>query len=192
MDNQGRYSKEDIDKAVETLRNGGIILYPTDTVWGIGCDAANSDAVKKVFSLKRRADAKAMLMLVGSDAQLQQYVANVPDIAWQLIDAAVHPLTIIYDTPRNIAPELLAEDKSAGFRITSEPFSKALCQRLKRPLVSTSANISGSPAPRCFDQIQEEIVRGVDYVVVYGRECRESIPSNIIKVKDNSEIKVIR
>lgn len=192
MENTGRYNKEDLDKATETLRSGGIILYPTDTVWGIGCDATNSEAVKKIFALKRRADAKAMLMLVGSEAQLQQYVANVPDIAWQLIDAAVHPLTIIYDTPRSIAPELLAEDKSAGFRITSELFSKALCQRLKHPIVSTSANISGSPAPQSFDQIPAEIIRGVDYVVEFGRECKDSKPSNIIKVRDNSEVRVIR
>ena len=135
--------KESLDKALEVLKNGGIILYPTDTIWGIGCDATNTEAVKRIFELKQREDAKAMLMLVGSEGQLQQFVKEVPDVAWQLIDSAVNPLTIIYDEPINISPALLAEDGSAGFRITNEYFSRSLCQRLRRPVVSTSANISG-------------------------------------------------
>lgn len=185
--------KESLDKALEVLKDGGLILYPTDTVWGIGCDATNSKAVERIYALKKRADAKAMLMLVGSDGQLQQYVENVPEIAWQLIDAAINPLTIIYDSPVGIASNLKAEDGSAAFRITSESFSRSLCQRLRRPIVSTSANISGQPTPRTFSQISEEIISGVDYVVEYRQsEQRESVPSNIIKVGNDSVIKVIR
>ena len=185
--------KESLEKALEVLKKGGIILYPTDTVWGIGCDATNTKAVERIFELKKRADAKAMLMLVGSEGQLQQYVKEVPDIAWQLIDAAVNPLTIIYDEPVNISPALLAEDGSAGFRITEEYFSKSLCQRLRRPVVSTSANISGKPAPKSFKEIDPEIIEGVDYVVEARRDEKElPAPSNIIKVGNDSVIKVIR
>lgn len=188
--------KESLDKALEILRNGGIILYPTDTIWGIGCDATNANAVRRIYNLKKRADAKSMLMLVGSDGQLQRYVENVPDIAWDLIDVAVHPMTIIYDHPRGVAPELLAPDGSAGFRITSEPFSRTLCQRLGRPVVSTSANISGQPAPKSFHDITPEILEGVDYVVDYGRgrpgDKAPGQPSNIIKVTDSAVVTVIR
>ncbi|MDE6237616.1 MAG: threonylcarbamoyl-AMP synthase [Muribaculaceae bacterium] len=185
--------KESLDKALAVLREGGIILYPTDTVWGIGCDATNPEAVEKIFKLKQRADSKAMLMLVGSEGQLQSYVQNIPDAAWQLLDAAVNPLTIIYDNPVNIASNLLAEDGSAGFRITKEKFSSSLCLRLRHPLVSTSANISGNPAPSSFSKIDPEIINGVDYVVDYGREdSPEARPSNIIKVGNDSVIKIIR
>lgn len=185
--------KQSLDKALEVLKKGGIILYPTDTVWGLGCDASNTEAVQRIFELKRRADAKAMLMLVGSEGQLQQYVKEVPDIAWQLIDAAVNPLTIIYDQPQNVSPALLAKDGSAGFRITDEYFSKNLCLRLHRPVVSTSANISGTPAPRTFSEISQEILDGVDYVVEVRRDEKDSPkPSNIIKVGNDSVIKVIR
>lgn len=185
--------KESLDRALKVLNEGGIILYPTDTIWGLGCDATNTKAVERIFRLKKRADAKAMLMLVGSDGQLQQFVKDIPDIAWQLIDAAVNPLTIIYDNPINISPALLAEDGSAGFRITKEYFSRTLCQRLKHPIVSTSANISGVPAPKNFNEIDRYIIEGVDYVVEARRE--ESInpaPSNIIKVGNDSVIRIIR
>lgn len=185
--------KESLDKALEVLKNGGIILYPTDTIWGIGCDATNTEAVKRIFELKQREDAKAMLMLVGSEGQLQQFVKEVPDVAWQLIDSAVNPLTIIYDEPINISPALLAEDGSAGFRITNEYFSRSLCQRLRRPLVSTSANISGKPSPKSFADIDKEILDGVDYVVEVRRdEKREAAPSNIIKIGNDSVVKIIR
>lgn len=185
--------KESLDKALEVLKNGGIILYPTDTIWGIGCDATNTEAVKRIFELKQREDAKAMLMLVGSEGQLQQFVKEVPDVAWQLIDSAVNPLTIIYDEPINISPALLAEDGSAGFRITNEYFSRSLCQRLRRPLVSTSANISGKPAPKSFADIDKEILDGVDYVVEVRRDEKgETAPSNIIKIGNDSVVKIIR
>lgn len=142
-----RYDSEDMVTALDVLKKGGIILYPTDTVWGIGCDATNAEAVKKIYELKQRTDSKSMLVLVGSAYELQQTVENVPEAAWMLIDAAVNPLTIIYDHPRGLAGNLLAEDGSAGIRITGEIFSSTLCRRLRRPLVSTSANISAARHP---------------------------------------------
>lgn len=186
------YSKEDFDKALEIIKKGGVILYPTDTIWGIGCDATDEKAVARIYEIKKRADSKSMLSLVGSDAMLQNAVRNIPEAAWQLIDAAVNPLTIIYDNPTGIAPNLRAADGSAGFRITSEPFSRNLCVRLRHPLVSTSANISGKPAPRTFSEIDPEIIESVDYVVEYGRDNSCDSPSNIIKVSDSNVIKVIR
>ncbi len=188
-----RYCKEDIDTALATLRSGGIILYPTDTIWGIGCDATDSKAIERIYRLKKRADAKAMLSLVGSEGQLQGFVKDIPEVAWQLIDAAVNPLTIIYDHPAGLSEKLIAEDGSAGIRITSEPFSRTLCMRLKHPIVSTSANVSGERAPLNFEDISEEIRNGVDYVVKF-RHCDKMAhtPSNIIKVGDGGLIKIIR
>lgn len=188
-----RYEAEDMAQAVEVLKRGGLVLYPTDTVWGIGCDATNSEAVKRIYELKQRVDSKSMLVLVGSEGELQRTVETVPDAAWMLIDAAVKPLTIIYDHPKGVAPELLAEDGSMGIRVTGELFSKTLCQRLRRPLVSTSANISGHKTPRNFAEIEDEIKNGVDYVVKYRRN--DSTPhksSDIIKVSDSGVVKVIR
>lgn len=183
---------EDLKKAVDVLRNGGVILYPTDTIWGLGCDAGNAKAVERIFKIKQRADSKSMLSLVASDGMLQQFVSEVPEAAWQLIDAAVNPLTIIYDNPKGIAENLLAEDGSAGFRITSEPYSRELCQRLRHPVVSTSANISGKPSPKQFSDIDPEILNAVDYIAEYGRNNKESLPSNIIKVTDSNIITIIR
>lgn len=183
---------EDLKKAVDVLRNGGVILYPTDTIWGLGCDAGNAKAVERIFKIKQRADSKSMLSLVASDGMLQQFVSEVPEAAWQLIDAAVNPLTIIYDNPKGIAKNLLAEDGSAGFRITSDPYSRGLCQRLRHPVVSTSANISGKPSPKQFSDIDPEILNAVDYIAEYGRNNKESLPSNIIKVTDSNVITIIR
>lgn len=183
---------EDLKKAIDVLRNGGVILYPTDTIWGLGCDASNAKAVERIFKIKQRADSKSMLSLVASDGMLQQFVSEVPEAAWQLIDAAVNPLTIIYDNPKGIAENLLAEDGSAGFRITSEAYSRGLCQRLRRPVVSTSANISGKPSPKQFSDIDSEILNAVDYIAEYGRNNKESLPSNIIKVTDSNVITIIR
>ena len=188
-----RYDAADMARAVETLRSGGIVLYPTDTVWGIGCDATNPEAVRRIYELKQRSDAKSMLVLVGSEGELQRTVENIPDAAWMLIEAAVNPLTIIYDHPVGLAPELLADDGSVGVRITSELFSRTLCQRLRRPIVSTSANISGRKTPATFAEISSEIIDGVDYVVSYRRDdTRRARPSNIIKVSDSDIVKVIR
>lgn len=183
----------DIMQAAQTIKKGGLILYPTDTIWGIGCDATNSDAVRRVFDLKRRADSKALITLVATEAMLERHVAHVPDIAKQLIDAAVHPLTIVYDHGIDVAPELLAPDGSIGIRLTRENFSSTLCRHIGRPLVSTSANISGAPAPLCFDEINPEIIDGVDYVVNYGRNNTETVaPSNIIKLTDSGVVTIIR
>ena len=188
-----RYEAEDMRLAVETLKNGGIILYPTDTVWGIGCDASNAEAVKRIYDLKQRADAKSMLVLVGSESELERTVEEVPEAAWMLIEAAVEPLTIIYDRPKGVAENLLAEDGSLGIRITDEIFSRTLCQRLRKPLVSTSANLSGNKTPQCFSEIDPEIVNGVDYVVKFRRDDTTSRKSsNIIKVSDSGLIKIIR
>lgn len=188
-----RYDPEDLRKALEVLKEGGIILYPTDTVWGIGCDATNEEAVKRIFDLKQRNDAKSMLVLVGSVGQLQRIVENVPDAAWMLMEAAVNPLTIIYDHPVGLASGLLADDGSVGIRITEEIFSKTLCERLKRPIVSTSANVSGKKTPSIFREISDEILNGVDYVVKYRQnDLSRATPSNIIKVSESDIIKVIR
>ena len=156
---------EDIRRACEVMARGGVILYPTDTVWGIGCDATNPEAVQRVYDIKRRADSKAMLVLVDSEAKVDFYVRDVPPVAWDLIELADKPLTIIYDGARNLAPNLLAEDGSVGIRVTNEPFSKQLCFRFKKAIVSTSANVSGQPAAAVYADIADEIREAVDYVV---------------------------
>ena len=156
---------EDIKKACEVMAAGGIILYPTDTIWGIGCDATNEKAVQRVYELKRRADNKAMLVLMDSEAKLDRYVSDVPDIAWDLISVSDKPLTIIYSSAKNLATNLLGADGSVGIRITNEEFSKKLCERFRKPLVSTSANVSGEPSPANFSEVSEVIKEGVDYIV---------------------------
>lgn len=188
----GEY-REDIRQAVEVMNQGGVILYPTDTIWGIGCDATNEDAVRKVFEIKRRSDAKALIVLVDSEAKLQFYVRDVPEVAWDLIEFAERPLTIIYDGGRNLAKNLLAEDGSVGIRITKEIFSQNLCMRMKRAIVSTSANISGQSAPQSFRDISPEIVNAVDYVCTSRREeSGTSLASHIIKLGVGGEVKIIR
>lgn len=185
--------KEDIERAVTALKAGGLILYPTDTVWGIGCDATRSDAVKRIYELKRRVDHKALIVMLGNADLLDRYVDEVPDAAAQLLDVAVDPLTIIYDHGRNLAPELLGPDGSVGIRITAERVSRTLCNTLRRPLVSTSANISGQPTPRRFADISPEIIAGVDYVIEARRDdSAEAKPSSIIKVSSDNSIKIIR
>ncbi len=187
------YDKDDLRMAVETLRNGGVILYPTDTIWGIGCDATNADAVKRIYSIKQREDSKAMLCLLDAPGKLQGYVEDIPSIAWDLIDYATRPLTLIYPHGRNIAHNLLAEDGSIGIRITNEKFSKKLCEMLHAPLVSTSANISGEPSARTFSQISPAIIQAVDYVVRYRRNDKsESSPSSVIKIGEGNLFHIIR
>lgn len=185
--------REDIQKACEVMRQGGVILYPTDTVWGIGCDATNPEAVKKVYEIKRRADSKAMLVLVDSDVKVDFYVSEVPEVAWDLIEYATKPLTIIYDGARNLAPNLLAEDGSVGIRVTREAFSKELCFRSRKAIVSTSANISGEPSPANFAAISDEVKQAVDYIVGYRQqEQSQPKPSSILKLGKGGEIKIIR
>lgn len=184
---------EDIRRACEVMARGGVILYPTDTVWGIGCDATNPEAVQRVYDIKRRADSKAMLVLVDSEAKVDFYVRDVPPVAWDLIELADKPLTIIYDGARNLAPNLLAEDGSVGIRVTNEPFSKQLCFRFKKAIVSTSANVSGQPAAAVYTDIADEIREAVDYVVESRRdETGRPRPSSIIKLGSGGTVKVIR
>lgn len=185
--------REEIKKACEVLQKGGVILYPTDTVWGIGCDATNEEAVKRVYEIKRRADSKAMLVLVDSDVKVDFYVKDVPEVAWDLIQYATKPLTVIYDDARNLAPNLIGEDGSVGIRVTSEEFSKQLCFRFRKAIVSTSANISGQPAPASFSEIQDEIKQAVDYIVEYRQdEPAGAKPSSILKLGKGGVIKIIR
>ena len=188
---------EDIKNAVAVLKRGGVILYPTDTVWGIGCDATNAEAVKRVYEIKQRDDSKALICLVDSDARLQRYVRQVPDVAWQLIDSLKDgdgkPTTLILDGAVNLAPNLIAEDGSIGMRITLEPFSKELCYRFQKALVSTSANISGEPAAQNYCDIDPRLVEAVDYVCWSRRqEHKPHQPSSIIRLKENGEVTIIR
>ena len=190
--------EDDIKQAIETMRKGGVILYPTDTVWGIGCDATNAEAVKRVYEIKQREDSKALICLVDSDARMQRYFRNVPDVAWQLIDSLkeatdAKPTTLILDGAINLAPNLIAEDGSLGIRITNEPFSKELCFRFQKAIVSTSANISGEPAAQNYCDIAPRILEAVDYVCWSRRqEHKPHTPSSIIKLKENGEVTVIR
>ena len=185
--------RQDVKKACEVMQKGGVILYPTDTIWGIGCDATNAEAVKRVYDIKRRADSKAMLVLVDSSVKVDFYVRDVPAVAWDLIDYATKPLTIIYDGARNLAENLLAEDGSVGIRVTSEEFSKELCFRFRKAIVSTSANISGQPSPANFSEISEEVKQAVDDIVGYRQdEVGHPKPSSIIKLGKGGEVKIIR
>jgi len=185
--------EEDIRNAVNTLKAGGVILYPTDTVWGIGCDATNAEAVAKVYAIKHRQDSKALICLVDSDARLQRYVRNVPAVAWELLDAAVKPTTVILDGAVNLAPNLIAEDGSIALRITKESFSKELCYRFQKALVSTSANISGEPAAQNYRDISPELLQSVDYVCYTRRnEHKPHTPSSIVKLGPTGEVTIIR
>ena len=184
---------EEVKKACDVMYRGGVILYPTDTVWGIGCDAGNEEAVAKVYKIKQRVDSKSMIVLLDTTAKLDYYVEDFPEIALDLIELSEKPLTIVYDGARNLPSSLIAADGSIGIRITQEAFSNRLCQALRKPLVSTSANISGQPAPAIFSEISEDILNEVDYVVDYRREDNtRSKPSSIIKLSKDSQVKIIR
>lgn len=185
--------RDDIAHAVETLRGGGVIIYPTDTIWGIGCDARNSEAVRRIFEIKRRDDSKALITLVDSLAALDRIVDEVPEVAEQLIEVAVDPVTIIYDHGRNVAPELLAADGSIGVRVTREAFSSALCRAFRGPIVSTSANISGEPSPLDFASIQPDILNAADYVCTSRRdEPTAAKASTVIKISAGGLFKILR
>jgi L-threonylcarbamoyladenylate synthase len=186
--------KDEVQKASDILAAGGTILYPTDTVWGIGCDARNEEAVKKIFTIKGREEAKSLIVLLDEDIKLNRYVKEVPAIAWDLVELSETPLTLIYPGAQNLAKGVVnEEDNTVGIRVTKDEFCRQLIRKLNGPLVSTSANISGRPAPACFDEIEKDILEGVDYIVNLRRKESGKIkPSTIIKVGMNGEIKIIR
>lgn len=187
-----RYISSDMEAALNTLKEGGVILYPTDTVWGIGCDATNADAVAKIYKIKERIDSKSMLLLINGGALIDRY-ATMPEVAWDIIENTDKPISIIYPGAKNIAPNLIAEDGSIGIRVTNELFTSDLIKRFKKPIVSTSANISGEPSAPYFDMITEQIKSRVDYVVQYKQADREkSTPSSIIKLGARGEVTIIR
>ena len=182
----------EIQNAHEVLKEGGIILYPTDTVWGIGCDASNEEAVAKIYALKNREESKSMICLMNSDKMVYNVFKDVPEVAWEILEFADKPTTLILDKPKNVAKNLIAEDDTLAIRIVNEPFCFKLMERLKKPLVSTSANISGKPSPKSFKEIDPEIIKGVDYVVNLHHDKICDKPSTIIKLGLDCQVKIIR
>ncbi len=178
---------------LDVIKRGGLILYPTDTIWGIGCDATNELAVKKIYALKNRAQSQSLISLVNDDAMLNKYVREVPSAAWDLIQYSEKPITIIYDDVKGIAANAIANDGTAAFRIVKDVFCQQLIYRLRRPLISTSANKSGQPTAETFSAIDDEIKNGVDYIVKYRQEeQKKNSASTIIQLKNSGEIKIIR
>lgn len=184
--------KTALETALEVLESGGTLLYPTETVWGIGCDATNAEAVARIFAIKKRPDAKAMTCLVGTDRQLEQLIPTVPEAAWDIMDLSEKPVTIVYDNPRGVAHNLVGPDRTLGVRLTSHPFCRELLRRFRKPLVSTSANLAGSPTPKSFREIDPAILKAVDYVVPLEQENLKSTPSSIIQLKADGQVRVIR
>jgi len=186
--------QNDIKKALEVLRTGGIILYPTDTIWGLGCDATNEEAVKKIYAIKKRTDSKSLIILMDSVNRLDSYVDDVPEVAYSVMELSETPLTIILEGAKRLAKNIINQaDKSIGIRIVNEPFCQQLIQRFRIPIVSTSANISGEPFPTNFSEINKEIIAQVDYVVNYRQtDLSKSNPSGIIKINKDCTIKIIR
>ncbi|GAA4096992.1 L-threonylcarbamoyladenylate synthase [Mucilaginibacter panaciglaebae] len=185
--------KEEIAKALKIIQDGGIILYPTDTIWGVGCDATNTEAVQKIYKLKQRAESKSMIILLDTDAKLPSYIKEVPELAYNLIEYAENPLTLVMPGARNISPALIAADGSVGIRVVKHPFCEGLIQRLRKPLVSTSANISGKPSPQYFSQIDQEIIDGVDYVVDIDQHSMEiKTPSTIMRLEADGKFEFLR
>lgn len=183
----------DINNALEVLRAGGLILYPTDTIWGIGCDATNPAAVARVYQLKGRDQSKSLIVLLDNENKLSGYVDEVPEISYQLIEYTERPLTIVYSGAKNLAPNLIAEDGSIGIRIVKHDFCSPLLQRFRKPLVSTSANLSGQPAPKNFSEISQEVINGVDYVVSYGQDDeRENQASMVMRLEPGGKFSFIR
>ncbi|UII78891.1 L-threonylcarbamoyladenylate synthase [Flagellimonas sp. CMM7] len=183
---------EQINNCIRELKKGNLILYPTDTVWGIGCDATNEAAVKKVYELKKRADSKALICLVAHQAMLERHVKEVPEVAYDIMDLAEKPTTIVFDHPKNVAKNLIAEDNTLAIRVASDKFCQYLINKFGKPIVSTSANISGNPTPNNFKEISSEIIKGVNYVVNLQLENKNPSPSSIIKLSNDGQVKVIR
>lgn len=184
--------REAIDKSLAVLRRGGLILYPTDTVWGIGCDATNEQAVSRIYELKKRPDSKALICLVADVRMLERYVRDVPDLAYDIIDLSGKPTTIVYDDPRGVAPNLVAEDETLAIRVPADPFCRQLIKAFKKPIVSTSANLAGDPTPASYKEINGEILKGVDYIVPLRRQEKNATPSAIIRLGTDGSVKVIR
>lgn len=184
--------KAEIEQALAVLKRGGLLLYPTDTVWGIGCDATNEKAVEKVYQLKKRAESKALICLVHDFKMLNQFVEDVPEVAYDILKYAAKPTTVIYDDPIRVAENLIAEDNSLAIRVVQDQFCKQLIRKFRKPIVSTSANISGKPSPNTFQEISKEILEGVDYVVNLYQQKKSAKPSAIIKLKNDGTVKVIR
>lgn len=184
---------EDLKSALNTLREGGVILYPTDTIWGLGCDATNKNAVEKIYKIKKRSESKSLIVLVNGIGMLERYVSNIPPIASEIIDISDKPITIIYNEGKNLAPGVCSEDGSVGIRICTDDFCNELITRFRKPVISTSANYSDLPSPLIFSEIDDEIIRAADYVVKYRQGDRnKKTPSSIIKVDYNGVIKIIR
>jgi L-threonylcarbamoyladenylate synthase len=184
--------QEEINKALQILKDGGLILYPTDTVWGIGCDASHPEAVAKIYELKQRTDSKALICLVADDRMLKKYIKKIPEVAFDILDMADNPITIIYDDAKSLAQNLIANDGTIAIRIPDDDFCFQLLRRFNGAIVSTSANISGQPTPKSFKEISQEVLKGVDYVVNLHREKICTKPSSIIKLSNNGVVKVIR
>ncbi|PZD78246.1 L-threonylcarbamoyladenylate synthase [Mesonia sp. K7] len=184
--------REEIIKCIETLKRGGLILYPTDTVWGIGCDATNYDAIKKIYELKQRKESKAMICLVSDFKMLNQYVEEVPEVAYDILKYASKPTTIIYDQPIRVSENLVAPDNTLAIRVCKDNFCNQLLRKFKKPIVSTSANISGQSTPKNFSQITPEILKGVDYVVNLPSANKNAKPSAIIKLTNDGKVTIIR
>ena len=182
----------ELNNCLKALKNGEIILYPTDTVWAIGCDATNNEAVKKIDALKKRALNDTLICLVSSQAMLERYVESVPDVAYDIMDLATKPTTIIFDKPKDLAESLVASDNTIAIRVASDKFCQYVINKFAKPIVSTSANVSGFPTPKNFNAISNEILTGVDYVVNLHQEKENSSPSSIIKLSNNGIVKIIR
>ncbi len=189
----GKKLEQEIENSLKILQQGGVILYPTDTVWGLGCDATDPAAVEKIFEIKKRPDTRSMLVLLANESSIMSYVRDIPEISWELLEVAVNPLTIIYPSARNLAHNLVADDGSIGIRIVKDEFCEQLIRKFRKPLVSTSANISGEPSPAIFDDITPEIMENADYIVDWRRnDTTVRPPSSIIKLDDKGRIYIIR
>lgn len=184
--------RSEITQALSVLKNGGIILYPTDTVWGIGCDATNYEAINKIYQLKKREETKSMICLVSDFKMLNQYVEDIPEVAYDILKYANKPTSIIYEKPLRVAENIVAEDNTLAIRVIKNGFAHDLLKLFKKAIVSTSANISNQPTPRSFDEIGQDILKGVDYVVNLPDKTKSSKPSSIIKLGNDGTVKIIR
>jgi L-threonylcarbamoyladenylate synthase len=183
---------EEINNALKVLKQGGLIVYPTDTIWGIGCDATNPEAVQRIYELKQRAETKSMICLVSDFKMLNQHIEEVPEVAYDILKYANKPTTVIYDRPRRVAENVIANDNTLAIRVVRDKFCNQLIKKFRKPIVSTSANISGEPSALTFEEISEDILKGVDYVVNLQRDKKSTKASSIIKLSGDGMVKIIR